>query len=217
MVLGGRQTGKSTAAAVRVAFEAVHHPGATILLAGPTGRQSGQIMEKARAIVLNLGFPAAPPPPGCGGFRLPNGSAVIALPDSEATVRGFSAPRLIVVDEAAFASDELFLALQPMLAVSNGTLMLLSTPAGRSGFFFEQWHDQSAAWHRIQCRAADCARITPEALDNMRRMMSSQQFAREFECVFTSEPDQFITEELFDSAVRHDIEPLFLDLLGPDK
>jgi hypothetical protein len=103
-----------------------------------------------------------------------------------------------------------------MLAVSNGTLLLLSTPAGRSGFFFDQWHAPDAGWHRIQCRAVDCARITPDALENMRRRMSPQEFAREFECVFTAEPDQFITEELFDSAVRDDIEPMFEDILEPD-
>jgi hypothetical protein len=140
-------------------------------------------------------------------LRLPNGSAVIAPPDREATARGFSSPRLIVVDEAVFASDELILALQPMLAVSYGTLLLLSTPAGRSGFFSDQWHATDADWHRIQCHGADCARITPEALENMRRRRSPQEFAREFECVFTSEPDRFITGRLFDSAVRDDIEP----------
>ena len=101
LVLGGRQTGKSTAAAVRVVYEAAFHPGQTVLLAGPTGRQSGQIMEKARQLARKLNLTLAGPPPGCDGFQLPNGSRVISLPDSESTIRGFSAPRLIVVDDYA--------------------------------------------------------------------------------------------------------------------
>ncbi len=46
IVLGPRQAGKSTAAAVRVLHEAVHKPNATILLASASGRQSGQILQK---------------------------------------------------------------------------------------------------------------------------------------------------------------------------
>ena len=88
MLLGARQSGKSTAAAVRVVYEAVHNANATILLAGPTGRQSGQIMEKARKIVKSLDLSVAAPPPGCDGFRLSNGSHILSLPDSEATIRG---------------------------------------------------------------------------------------------------------------------------------
>ena len=51
LMLCGRQTGKSTAAAVRVVYEALHFPKETILLAGPTGRQSGHIMVNSRRIL----------------------------------------------------------------------------------------------------------------------------------------------------------------------
>jgi hypothetical protein len=52
----------------------------------------------------------------------------VGLPGTEATIRGFSAVSLLLVDEAARCSDELYLAIRPMLAVSDGTLWLMSTP-----------------------------------------------------------------------------------------
>ena len=54
---------------------------------------------------------------------------------------------LIVLDEAARVDDALLAALRPMLAVSNGSLFALSTPAGKRGWF-EQW-SRGVGWNRI--------------------------------------------------------------------
>ena len=63
----------------------------------------------------------------------------MALPGHDPkTIRGFSSPRLIVVDEAAFVLDETYAALVPMLAASpEGRIALLSTPFLQQGFFYE--------------------------------------------------------------------------------
>lgn len=150
MVLGPRQTGKSTAAAVRVLFEAMSHDNALILFAGASGRQSGQIMEKARQLAKSIDLAILSPPSKCEGFTLANGSQIVSLPDNEKIIRCFSAPRLIVVDEAAFASPEVFMALEPMLSVSNGTIMLLSTPNGQTEYYYEQWHAKPTNWAKIK-------------------------------------------------------------------
>jgi hypothetical protein len=54
-------------------------------------------------------------------------------------VRGFSGTSLLIVDEAARVDDELYYAVRPMLAVSGGVLMMLSTPFGKRGVFYEEW------------------------------------------------------------------------------
>ena len=77
MVLGPRQTGKSTAAAVRVLFEAMSHYNALILLAGASGRQSGQIMEKVRQLAKSIALAILSPPSKCEGFTLANGATVV--------------------------------------------------------------------------------------------------------------------------------------------
>jgi hypothetical protein len=60
-----------------------------------------------------------------------------ALPGTEKTIRGFSGAALLIVDEAARVDDALYYAVKPMLAVSGGSLLMLSTPYGRRGGFFE--------------------------------------------------------------------------------
>ena len=147
LILGARQAGKSTATALKVLWEAIQNPGRQILLAAPSSRQSGQIGQKARAAAHRLYGKKVKSVPE--GFELPNGTQILSLPDSEETVRGFSNPYLIVVDEAAFVTDDIYRALLPTQATGTANVILLSTANGQSGFFFEQWVEESAnyLWH----------------------------------------------------------------------
>jgi hypothetical protein len=206
MVLAPRQTGKSTAAAVRALYEAVHHDDSTILLASASGRQSGQILQKTRQLARQLDLEFGPPPPKCDGFTLANGATVVALPDSEETIRGFSAPRLIIVDEAAFASPEVFKALEPMLTVSGGTIILLSTPNGQTGYFYDQWHASNSPWARIFGTIEDCPRVDKQAIEDMKRTMAKADFQQEFECKFVAASGQFISLETVRKCLRNDFE-----------
>ena len=209
LVLAPRQTGKSTAAAVRVLYEAIHHDNALILLASASGRQSGQIMEKVRKMAHEIGQPTFPPPNKCDGFTLENGAQIIAVPDSQETIRGFSAPRLIIVDEAAFASEEMFKALEPMLTVSAGTLLLMSTPNGQFGYFYDQWHNTNGPWKRLQGQLKDCPRVDWDTIEEMRQTMAPNDFAQEFECRFVAAAGQFISREAFRQCIRADVKPFF--------
>ncbi len=209
LVLGSRQTGKSTAAALRALYEALNDDGSTVLLAGPSGRQSGHIMTRSREFAQQLGLTLGAPPPGCDGYKLPNGSKIISLPDNNTTVRGFSAPRLIIIDEAAFASDELITALRPMLAVSDGRMMLLTTPNGQSGYFYEKWHEQNDEVHKILCRADQCTRIDAKTLAGFRASMTTAEYAQEFDCQFQAEGTEGIPRETFRKNISPDIKPMF--------
>jgi hypothetical protein len=68
-------------------------------------------------------------------LELTNGSRIISLPGTEQTVRGYSGVRLLIVDEAARVDDALYYSVRPMLAVSGGRLVCLSTPFGKRGVF----------------------------------------------------------------------------------
>ena len=62
------------------------------------------------------------------------------------------------MDEAARVDDGLYYATRPMLAVSGGALIMLSSPAGRRGVFFEEW-TEGAGWDRYEVPAEECPRI----------------------------------------------------------
>jgi len=206
LVLGARQTGKSTATALKVLWEAIQNPDRQILLAAPSSRQSGQIGQKARAAAHKLFGRKVKSVPE--GFQLPNGAQILSLPDSEETVRGFSNPHMIVVDEAAFVSDEIYKALLPSQATGQPYVILLSTANGQSGFFFEQWVEKDNPWTRIQIDTADCPRMNPNYLADMRLALGEDDFTQEFQNKFLAAPGAIFTREMISNAFKDYVKPL---------
>jgi len=207
LVLGARQTGKSTATALKVLWEAIQNPGRQILLGAPSSRQSGQIGQKARAAAHKLYGKKAKSVPE--GFELPNGAQILSLPDSEETIRGFSNPYLIVVDEAAFVTDDIYKALLPTQATGAANVILLSTANGQSGFFFEQWVELSHPWTRVQIDVKDCPRMNDKFLAEMRILLGEDDFTQEFQNQFLHAPGAIFTREMISNAFRAHIKPLF--------
>jgi len=79
-------------------------------------------------------------------------------------LRGYSAPKLIIKDEAGFVSDAMQAALDPMLAVSKGRLIEMSSPNGKRGHFYENWQ-YGVGVERIKIIGGECPRIGAEFLD----------------------------------------------------
>ena len=134
-----RQFGKSTITAIKALHYAWTHPGSLVLAAAPTARQSGEWLEKTRCFLNVLGVRSRSDGHNRLSLVLSNGSRLIGLPGMPDNVRGFSKAGLIIIDEAGFVPDELYQALNPMLAVSRGGLWLISTPAAQLGFFYDEW------------------------------------------------------------------------------
>lgn len=182
-----RQGGKSTVTGVAAGDESINRPNSLTLLLAPTLRQSSELFRKVmgtyRAVSRRIEVPSLVEATKLS-VEFSNGSRIVCLPESEDTIRGFSAPSLVVVDEAAFCSDALYLAVRPMLAVSNGRLFLISSPNGRRGFFFDAWHDEKTPWQRHSATAYDCPRISAEFLEQERIALGPLRYAQEYECKF---------------------------------
>jgi hypothetical protein len=106
-------------------------------------------------------------------MELANGSRIVSLPGDEQTIRGYSGVALLAIDEAARVPDDLYRAVRPMLAVSGGRLVCLSTPYGKRGWFFETWKGGSG-WQRARITADQCPRITPEVLAEEERAIGTR-------------------------------------------
>jgi hypothetical protein len=175
-----RQSGKSQVAAALALVEALTRPGSLVLLLAVNLRQSGELFrDKLLPVWRAMGRPLMDRPPTQLSLELANGSRVIALPGEDGGIRGYSGVRLLVVDEAARVSDDLYRAVRPMLAVSNGRLICMSTPFGRRGFFWEEW-TSSHNWKRVMVTAFQCPRITQAFLDEEMEAIGSRWFAQEF-------------------------------------
>jgi hypothetical protein len=100
ILLCSRQWGKSTVLAAKAVHRAFTTPGAVILAASPGHRQSRLFLQKAAAFLSCLNIPRRGDGDNPASLLLPNRSRIIALPGSEATIRGFSAS-MVLIDEAA--------------------------------------------------------------------------------------------------------------------
>jgi hypothetical protein len=191
IVNGSRQCGKSTLLALMAVHRALTDPKCLVLLLGPFNRQAGELLEKAKDFIEQLGLKA----PGDGrhrnSIRLPNRSRIIAVPAVRDRVRGFSAVRLLIIDEAAFVKDDTYKTVRPMLAVSEGDLWLISTPLGRRGFFYKIWTEGGDEWRKFKITAADCPRIPSKYLEEEREVMTESEYLQEFFCTFV-DPSQAV-------------------------
>jgi hypothetical protein len=205
-----RQWGKSTVTAAKAVHYAMHHPKGLTIVVSPTVRQSRELLRKAAVFVERLGIR----PRGDGGgdksLVLPNGSRIVALPGSEGTVRGFSAVGLLLIDEASRVNEDLYLAVRPMLAVSNGSLWLMSTPRGRRGFFYAAWENGGPEWERVEAPATECPRISRAFLERERHDMGWREFQQEYLCVVEDSVSKVFDSRLVDGAFSEEFEPMAL-------
>jgi hypothetical protein len=81
-------------------------------------------------------------------------------------------------------TDDMVQALRPMLAVSRGRLILMSTPAGRRGHFFDVWNGRSPDWEKIFIRANECPRISEGFLAQELLTLGPVLFSQEYEGEF---------------------------------
>jgi hypothetical protein len=179
-----RQWGKSTVSAVRVVHRAATVAGSLVVVASPSERQSAEWVRKAAGFVRRLGLRAKGDGDNAQSLVFPNGSRIVGLPGNDATVRGFSAVSLLLIDEAARVTDELYKSLRPMLAASRGDLWLMSTPFGKRGFFYDEWTEGGSGWERVSGLATECSRIDAAFLDDERRALGESWFAQEYLCEF---------------------------------
>ncbi|WP_428490125.1 terminase large subunit domain-containing protein [Rhodopila sp.] len=206
-VANSRQSGKSTSTSILAAHTALFQPGALVLLTSPSQRQASELLKKVHGVLTTPGIGIRLVADAATSLELPNGARIVSLPASPESVRGYSQPALIVEDEAAYCPDELHLALRPMLAASpRGRMVLLSTPAGRAGHFYEAMH--SPNWQRFKVTAYDCPRISREFLEQELREHGDLYFAREYLCEFSDSEFSFFGSDLIAAAFNCDAAPL---------
>jgi hypothetical protein len=178
-----RQAGKSTVVAVLGLCEAVFVPFTQVLILSRSHRQATELFRIITGFYQRLQTPYIRRQTA-HELELTNYSRIVSLPCKEETVRGYSNVGLLIIDEAARVPDDLYRALRPMLAVSGGRLICLSTPYGKRGFFYDAWANGGADWQRIEIPAQRIGRIKPHFLAQERRALGESWFRQEFCCSF---------------------------------
>lgn len=201
-----RQSGKSTVTSILALHTAIHLKDSLVLCLSPTLRQSAELFRNVSRFYGRCSDETIESTAESAlRLELANGSRIVSLPGKEQNIRGMAKVSLLIVDEAARVPDELYYSVRPMLAVSGGRLIALSTPFGTRGWWYEAWKSQED-WQCWEIPASKCPRIDPKFLEEERRVLGSYWFEQEYECKFLENQTQAFT--------RADVDAMFEDGIG---
>jgi len=204
-----RQSGKSTTCAALGLHESIYRRPSFGLVIAPSKDQSAELMLKFDEFRSAVELPSDYLSTDTKlAVRFSNGNRFIARPGSEKSSRGFSAVTLLLEDEAARVPDPLYSSVRPMLAVSNGRHILMSTPFGKQNHFFKIWDEQRDIWEWYEIPAEMCPRISKQFLEEEKRI--NLWFEQEYHCAFLDAEGSVFSSDLFKSLANPSISPLKL-------
>jgi hypothetical protein len=176
-VLCSRGLGKSLTAAVKAYTHCDANKKHTVLILAPSLRQSAELFRYCKIVadMCPLAYPIMRETQT--QLELSNGSRIVILSGaSPDTVRGFRA-HLIIADEATRISDEMFGVALPIL-LQSGSLHALTTPAGRSGWFYQTWIEGKT--RKIIAKSPEIERMA-EVVARDKKFLSESQYRTEVE------------------------------------
>ena len=207
----GRRVGKSRTAAWLALWKAITFAGSEVLITAKAQRQSMELFNQVKKEIRqsNVGEEEW----GISRdtrteINFQNGSRIISLPVGRdgSNIRGYGADYLIV-DEAAFIEDSIFQeVLSPMLAVGDGTFVLLSTPFGKKGFFYQKVENDSD-WYSQRVQTEQNPMIDQKFIEEQKQNLTHTQFKQEILGEFEAASDSFFQrEELMNCASTEKVE-----------
>jgi len=212
----GRRWGKSTAASLdvihlAVAGDAQGKPTRQMIVA-PSSDQTRIIGDEVERLLLT--GPLAPVVANVVHapffeVELVNGSIIMcrSAANEGKYLRGRSAHR-VVVDEAAFVSEHtLQEAILPMLADTNGQLVLISTPFGHNAFweFFMRGQGGDPACRSFQFPSYDNPHVSRAYIDAQRVTMTDLQFRGEWLAEFLDDQATVFRWALIEQAIQGEL------------
>lgn len=181
-ITAARQTGKSETASIRVAWEMAYRPGSTTLVVSASERQAAVIADRVWDALAFVGEPARGAQRTQRQITLPQtGSRCVVLPSSSSSLRGWTST-LLLIDEAAFVPDDAIYTVSATTVATGGGIIAISSAGFPTGFFWQVMTDPDRfpEWSRFKVTAYDVARIGADVIEQARRSMTPDAFAREF-------------------------------------
>jgi phage FluMu gp28-like protein len=208
-----RQSGKSHTIAAKAIWYSLNHPKTLSLIVAPSLRQSLILSDKIEDHLANLTSKQRK-----GWIQkqqrtqilFKNGSRIIALPCSENLLRGYTAD-IIICDEANFFQhdeDIFYSILMPMLATTDGTLIVSSTPWNKDSVFYRFYNDPTFSKHIVTWQeAVEAGLMKKDFITQMQSLLPTERFQREFEAQFVEDIDAWLPQSLIVKCIESSLEP----------
>jgi len=214
----GRQIGKTEICAQDAGDYALLNKNKTILMIAPVERQAFELFQrtltylaqKAPLKIVTKGKNR----PTKSKLHLKNGTRILCLPagTSGIGIRGYVIDRLYA-DEASRVPDEVWTAVTPMLLTTGGDIIMLSTPWGKQGYFWETY-DKDDTFTKFHKNSEEVMRNRPisdswtqEQRDKALKMLEREkvrktklQYGQEYLGLFVDELMRLFTDELINKC-----------------
>ncbi len=214
MLVIARQAGKSTTAGILALHKAYFNPGYTILVVSRTKEQAMELVYRMRRFLNTSRFTI-------WKELIPNKkenkreiilksadknveSRIIVVPATDAAL-GYSA-NVVIGDEAARweNGDYIFKeVIEPTTTWTKGSIYLLSTPAGKHGFFYECfnlpeiWEIYHFGW-RIN------PYLTEEYMRQKRKLHTTMSWAINYKAQFVASENSYFTVDEIQNSIHRD-------------
>ena len=199
-IRAGRQVGKSFVIAHKCARYALNNPNKTVLVIASVDRQATLLFEKILETLIQLDNKSVSKGrdrPTKHHVKLKNGTRIYSLPTGRSGygIRGYTID-LLIADEAAFIPEEVWVAVAPMLATTGGKMILLSTPWGKRGYFYDCFKDETfKTWH---VNAEECPRVPESFIKQQKKRLTKLAYEQEVLGNFLDELIAFFPTKLID-------------------
>lgn len=214
-----RQSGKSTTIGTLSTHIAVYQDGAKTAILAPGMRQGRELYRKVHWAYVRAGRPLKARVDTQFELELVNDSRIVVLPGTEATARGLSGVDYLLIEEASRVPDEAYFSVRPMIATRpRAKVIVLSTPFGRRGFYYEEYlriiqskmdillGEEDRKWEYFEVPAERCPRISKEFLEEEKETMGPFWFEQEYHCKFQDAQGAAFRSEDIDRIVKKDVE-----------
>jgi len=74
--------------------------------------------------------------------------------------------------------------------------------------FYKEW-SEGEGWQKVEVKATECARISPEFLEEEKRSLGEWWFKQEYMCEFVETVDQVFSYDYINKSLSDEIIPLF--------
>lgn len=214
LLLVTRQGGKGMVASLLALEKLVNDPGSTTVIVSRADRQAKRLLRRIKRLYLQLRDVPPLIVDSAVTMEVRNGAEILALPGSEETIRGIEAVDLLIFDEAALVPDDLFAAVHPMLATTDGRCVAMTSARGKRGWFWREWISSDVEWLRVKITWENIPRFKPEWIARTRRRLGEWMFRQEFGCEFLDTDDQLYATELVLAALSPSASSFGLPTLG---
>jgi hypothetical protein len=200
-----RGAGKTLALSILGLHTALYRPQSVSLVLSASENQARWCFDYAARAYRRLSEPVAADAFNKRSLELSNGSRFFVVAASAHTARGYHADTLLL-DEAAFIDEAVIEAILPSIAVTEGRIVLSSTPNGKRGTFASIFLGSDPAWSRWKITPEESG-ISPEAIAEFARLkgddLARQEFGGEF---LDSDRQAFATDDI-DRALARKVTP----------